>query len=106
MGTIRIAIDPAISADAPEIKYVFRTLLRAAGFGWEFCWWDERTSAEIYYGPPRPGIDARVRIDACGLPFGAAARLEPESFRESAGLPFLEFQRSGTDPLRRDERSC
>jgi hypothetical protein len=106
MGTLRIAIDPAVSADAPEIKYVFRTLLRAAGFSWEFCWSDEGTSAEIYYGRLRPGVEAGVRIDACGLSFATAAQLEPEGFRESAGLPFLEFKGGGPDPLRRDERSC
>ena len=83
MRTLRIALHPTVSSAAPEIKHVFRTLLRVAGYSWEFCWWRRDISAEIYYGPALDGVDALVRIDGCGLPFADAAQREPENFRES-----------------------
>jgi hypothetical protein len=77
-----------------------------AGYSWEFCWWRQDISAEIYYGPALDGVDALVRIDGCGLPFAEAAQREPENLRESQGLAFLEFQGKGPDPVRRNDGSC
>lgn len=99
MGTLRIALDPSISSDAPEVKYVFRTLLRAAGYSWEFCWAGDE-QADIYYGAPRPDSQFRVSIHACGLRFAGMGAIEPENYRESKGLPFLDFKSAGTEPLR------
>ena len=79
---------------------MFRTFLRAAGFSWEFCWWDEESPRglyDIYYGrtgaTPLHGATpkARLEIQACGRPFRNMGAIEPEQYREAEGLPFLEF---------------
>src|SRR5437868_15388160 len=103
MAPVRIALHPAVSSDAPEIKYVFRTLLRTAGYSWEFDWHRAGLSADVFYGPRLAGVDARVQIHACGLPFSVADQLEPESFRESGALPFLNFQHRSTEDVRRTQ---
>jgi hypothetical protein len=102
---IRIALHPVTAANAPEVKYVFRMLLRAAGFPWEFHWLREGTGDgrwDIYYGPAQPGVDALVHIDACGESFAGAESREPQALRQDQGLAFLDFQANGRAPLCRE----
>lgn len=104
MQPIRVAIDPFLSAEAPEVKYVFRTLLRLAGLPYEFRWFTESLSGEpidIYYGRPRQHINAKVRIDACERTFQGVDQVEPQCMREYDALPFLEIGQPATEPMRR-----
>jgi hypothetical protein len=92
-----------LSAEAPEVKYVFRTLLRGAGLPYEFRWLTESSSGEpidIYYGRPRQHINAKVRIDACERPFQGIEQVEPHGMRECHALPFLEFGPAAPEPIR------
>jgi hypothetical protein len=104
---VRIAIDPLLSSELHEVKYVFRTLLRMAGFPWEFRWSSDSLEGEIdiYYGRPDPAVSARIRINACGKAFSEMDSIEPELMRESHGLTFLEFSRGMPQPLERSGNS-
>jgi hypothetical protein len=88
---LTVGLSPRVSAHAPELKYVFRTLLRIAGFGVEFVWADTPGSAslDIYYGP-RSDTPARLRIDASALTLSEFRR-DPVSVREEQGLPICLF---------------
>jgi hypothetical protein len=86
---LTVALHPAVAPHAPEVKYVFRTLLRLAGYAHRFVWAGAE-AADIYYGPAEPST-AKVQFAFAGLPFGDAAAAEPRAVREHEGLPLLEF---------------
>lgn len=84
-----------MAAEAPEVCYAFRTLLRVAGYAWEFVWHPGETALsepiDICYGPGWNEVPARIRIRSSDLSFrhADAAILTDVQYRE--GLPFLRF---------------
>lgn len=66
---VRVGIHPSLDHSLQEIQYVFRTLLRIAGYPWEFTWADGG-EVDIYYGPDADSATAAVlRIESCGARF-------------------------------------
>ena len=60
---IRIGLDITISPCIDEVKYVFRTLLRIAGYPYEFVWVHESNreqALDIYYGQGSKDTAAEV----------------------------------------------
>jgi hypothetical protein len=101
---VRIALDDAVRAWDPEVQYVFRTLLRIAGFPCEFVAVrdeDRPVTADIYYGPPGRRVRAGLTIAASLRPFAHLEDVEPERLRSEEGLDFLEF---GDDRARVEHR--
>lgn len=96
---IGIALDPRLERWTPEIGYVFRTLLRTAGYAWELQVRSVERSgdADVYYGTQAPRSGARVRIRASELDFRRAGELEPARCPRVAGVPYPIF-----DPRRFD----
>jgi len=93
---LRIGIDPALASSSAEIKYTFRTLLRIAGFPYEFSWMGEgeqHRPIDIYYGRRAGGCPATITISASGNNFAEAGRLEPRALLESEIVPCLIFDR-------------
>lgn len=90
---IAIALDPRLERWAPEIRYVFRTLLRTAGYAWEFriSAADRTGGADIYYGAQASRSRAHVRIRACELDFQTAGDLEPARCPRVEGIPYPIF---------------
>ncbi len=88
---VTVAIDPSVAPWAPEAKYVLRTLLRIAGLAWEFRWATGRGPFDIYYGPRRADVAARVVIPAERIDPAAAAASEPTSVDDFHGTPVLGF---------------
>jgi FemAB-related protein (PEP-CTERM system-associated) len=91
--TLRVGIDECLEPWSPEIKYVFRTLLRLAGFPYEFVRinrGDAGQHLDIYYGP-RAEIDALVKINSCRNSFTDAPEMEVRTVCESEGISFLNF---------------
>ncbi|MFN2399260.1 MAG: polysaccharide deacetylase family protein [Gemmatimonadaceae bacterium] len=94
---IRVGLHPSLRQSDCEAKYVLRTLLRVAGFPYEFVWADGAEDAkplDIYYGPAGKGVKAVVRIPYCDLSFRDAPSLEPSGMLEADGLPQLFFRQS------------
>ena len=90
---LRVGVDESLDAWGPEIKYVFRTLLRLAGFAHEFVWMqqvDTNERVDIYYGR-KAETDAPIHITACGKSFADAPEMEVRKVAESEGVSFLEF---------------
>ncbi|MCC7162178.1 MAG: GNAT family N-acetyltransferase [Anaerolineae bacterium] len=84
-GPLRIGIDPALAQSSAEIKYTFRTLLRIAGYPYEFRWVDAAElgpAVDIYYGQHHT-CAASIFIRASGKPFTAAEGLEPRALGDS-----------------------
>lgn len=92
-STLKVALHPSLAPHAPEVKYVFRTLLKLAGYGYEFVWSEDShtADADIYYGPEGWRGKAGWRIAWCGKPFTEAAAIEPVSLHTQDGLAFLDF---------------
>jgi hypothetical protein len=88
---VSIGIDPSVADWAPEAKYVLRALLRIAGMGWDFSWASGSSSFDIYYGPVRPDVSARMIIPAERIDPSAAAGSEPEAVEDFHGTPYLRF---------------
>jgi hypothetical protein len=67
-------------------------MLRAAGLAWDFQWFSEGDGPfDIYYGPPGSHPRAAVEIHSGTRSFCEIAGTEPDTYRESDGLPFLGF---------------
>lgn len=95
---LRAGLHTSLAQQAPEVKYVLRTLLRLAGYAVEFVWADGGQATgplDLYYGPAEASASARVEINACGLSFAEAPRLEPSSWSEQDGQAFLDFAATG-----------
>ena len=76
----------------PEVKYVFRTLARAAGYPVEFRWADAGgESPDVYYGPTPGRSGARLDIPWCGKSLACVSDLDPVEVREDRGVLFLQF---------------
>lgn len=87
---LKIGLHPTLTPSAPEVKYVFRTLLNAAGYGCHFCRADGQP-VDIYYGPGAESAGAAVSVSYAGLPFDRAASAEPQAFYDGGGLGFIAF---------------
>ncbi|MGH9903641.1 MAG: polysaccharide deacetylase family protein, partial [Pyrinomonadaceae bacterium] len=74
-----------------------RTLLRVAGYPYEFSWVGEGEAVgrqvNIDYGPHPGTVSAPVRIHACGEPFTEASGKELRGAYERGGVWFLDFGR-------------
>jgi len=105
-STLTIVLDTRLEQEAPEAKYVLRTLARFAGFGHRFVWAREGTPADIYYGPRTEQSAATVRIRAAAGPLSGVRGTEPAAFHERGGLGFLEFgsEQSGWSRAAHDVR--
>src|SRR5262245_31795843 len=105
---LRVALDPALSPWAPEVKYAWRTLLRIAGYGHEFVWSSqvEPTEAvDIYYGNSDELQDAAVRVQSFLPGYSSWSTIEPHGVVELDGMPFIEFETTALPALeRRDGR--
>ncbi|HET9530187.1 MAG TPA: hypothetical protein VFQ92_07545, partial [Blastocatellia bacterium] len=91
---IKVGLDPSLAPWSAEVKYVFRTLLRIAGYPYEFTWSDGSANGkavDIYYGLSAASATAPVSIAACGIDLTERARLAPASMREQGGVAFLDF---------------
>jgi FemAB-related protein (PEP-CTERM system-associated) len=89
---IRIGLDPSLTPWSEEVKYVFRTLLRIAGYSYEFVWsGPSDETIDIYYGAKSAGSTAIVSIAACGKDLTRASELEPIGIHEQDGVSFLNF---------------
>jgi hypothetical protein len=99
---ITVGIDPLLADFSPEIKYVFRTLLRLAGFPYRFSWANEASPVDIYYGYPRDDREIRMFIPANGRDFGSAHEMEPYGLLEVDGLacPVFDSGKSAHRPAR------
>lgn len=100
LESIRVGLDPSLAASSAEVKYVFRTLLRLAGYPYEFMWVGDVNRGiklDIYYGPEREDIAAAVKIVACGKLFADAPTMEPNRFLEQGGVAFLDFVKGHGD---------
>ncbi len=92
---LKVALHPSLAPSAPEVKYALRTLLRVAGFGFEFVWAEGSGPTDIYYGPPGWSGSASVWINRSGKDFARAGAEEPRELIEKDGLWFLDFGESG-----------
>jgi hypothetical protein len=93
-GPLQVGLDPSLGPWASEVKYALRTLLRVAGFPYDFDWAHPRDTVQcwdIYYGPRRDDVRAEVSIMACGRSYGDAAWMGLRRVHEAHGLPWLEF---------------
>lgn len=96
---IRVAIDRAAAASAPEVSYVIRTLLTTAGYPWIIEWADTSNEpVDIAYGR-RAWDRATVRIPAVSWPFLSAPTMEPVSSAPHAGIPLLTFPEEPSAPV-------
>jgi FemAB-related protein (PEP-CTERM system-associated) len=105
---IRVGLDPSLAPCDAEVKYAFHTLLRVAGYPYEFLWASEANrekSLDIYYGPRERGIAASVSIPACGRNFSDAPDLEPRELYENDGVPYLDFGQGNGAAYRSDNGS-
>lgn len=96
---LTVGIDRSLSSCLPEVKYVFRTLLRIAGYPYLFRWADELgdgATMDIYYGPLREDCSAAVQIRASKRDIAAAPGAEPHRLDEQEGIHFLEFGNKDT----------
>lgn len=92
---LRIGLDITISPCIEEVKYVFRTLLRIAGYPYEFVWIhnsDSKQALDIYYGPRSTPNAASVNIRSGEKPLTVAPLFEPLQLNEHNGLDFLNFE--------------
>jgi hypothetical protein len=100
---IRIGLHPSLLPWAAEVKYVFRTLTRIAGFPYEFRWinrGDDHQAVDVYYGPKPEDSTASVTIPACGRHFSSASWSEPQGLADDNGVPVLEFHADPTNHAR------
>jgi peptidoglycan/xylan/chitin deacetylase (PgdA/CDA1 family) len=92
---IKVAIHRDLTPDLPEVGYVLRTLLRIAGFPYELRWHDDRDAAgepaDIYYGPLRAAVSARITMSWSGRSFRDAPNLEPVRIYDDGRVPCLDF---------------
>jgi FemAB-related protein (PEP-CTERM system-associated) len=91
---IKVGLDPSLAPWSAEVKYVFRTLFRIAGYPCEFTWSGERNngnSVDIYYGMRSANLTAPISIESCGIDLTERSRLVPTGMREQDGLAFLDF---------------
>jgi FemAB-related protein (PEP-CTERM system-associated) len=94
LSPITVGLDPSLTPWVEEVKYVFRTLLRVAGYPYEFVWAgeaDRGTHWDIYYGPRVDGATAPVSIAWCGRQYTDAPRVEPCRLFKSGDIAFLDF---------------
>ena len=88
---LRIAVDPGLEDSAPEIAYVFRTMLTTAGYPWRLEWADASSEpTDIEYGEAAWGR-APVRIPAVRWQLRDAARIDPVGTHDYRGVPLLRF---------------
>ena len=88
---ITVAVDRAAAASIPEISYVFRTLLRTAGYPWRLQWAEDTDGpVDIAYGD---GARARatVHIPLAPWPMSNAPSLEPDGVVRHDGLTIPRF---------------
>ena len=99
---IRVAVDRAAANSSPEVSYVIRTLLTAAGYPWIIEWADtSREPVDIAYG--RQAWDrAAIRIPAVEWPYRSAPDFEPSGAFMHAGIPLLRFDRERPAPVAGD----
>jgi hypothetical protein len=91
---VRVALDESVRPWGPEVQYVFRTLLRIAGYPCEFVdAADVRANtADIHYGRVPTRLRSGLTIAATNRPFAGLADIEPQRLGSSGGLWFLEFE--------------
>ncbi|HZT35267.1 MAG TPA: hypothetical protein VFA15_05065, partial [Nitrososphaera sp.] len=95
--------DPALASSSAEIKYTLRTLLRIAGYPYEFRWQDAgaaKGDLDIYYGREARDGDASVWIRASGRRFVEANTLKPRALVESDIVPCLVFDEEPREACR------
>lgn len=95
--TLLVGLHPSLHPWAPEIKYVLRTLVRLAGFAYEFVWANEREHGrgfDIYYGP-RCDIPSRLSIEYGGMAFDEAPQRECRIVDGTDEVPLLDFSENG-----------
>ncbi len=88
---IRVAVHRSLLRWQAEVKYVFRTLLRTAGYAHEFRWAEQGQEADIYYGPAAEATEAAMQIVNGGRAFGDAPYIEPRSLEIHGELELLDF---------------
>ncbi len=88
---IQVALHPSVSRWEAEVKYAFRTLLRTAGYAYEFRWAEEGQAADIYYGPAADTVTAPLQIFAARRAFADAPHIEPRALYKQGPLEFLDF---------------
>ncbi len=108
IAPIKIGLDPRLNSWAAEIKYVLRTLMRLAGYPYEFHAAPHDASPkdfDLYYGLSPKSASATVVIVACGRHFTGAPWLQPDRLDLSGGLTFLNFGQSKTEPLQSTDKT-
>jgi len=89
---VRVAVDPALRDSAAEISYVFRTLLRTAGYAWHLEWAGSSAEAvDIAYGDAA-WHRATVRIPAVRWPFAEASLRDCAGVHVAHDVPLLVFE--------------
>lgn len=91
---LQVGLCPSLADSVQEAKYVLKTLARTAGYATDFSWVNDphenRRVWDVYCGPRRGTIRARVRIDARPN-VRRVQRAEPLGIHEQGGLGFLDF---------------
>jgi hypothetical protein len=100
---IRLGIHPALEADAPEVIYVWRTLLRIAGHPLAPVWAGGTAGparVDVYYGPPDDAVTAPIVVPWCGwsLREATARQLDRVALAGPAALPSLRFAGQADTP--------
>jgi FemAB-related protein (PEP-CTERM system-associated) len=91
---LRVGLATCLEDSAPEIKYALRTLLRLAGYSYDFVWAGatvDSPSLDVYYGPPQPNLSTSVWIPAVGIPLTSASQVTLQGISERAGLQYADF---------------
>ena len=88
---IRVAIDRRVQHSAPEVAYVFRTLLTTGGYPWHLEWADAAQGpVDIAYGEAARER-AIVFIPQVNWEFARAPACDPVESGVLHGVPFLQF---------------
>jgi hypothetical protein len=94
MDPVTVGLHRSLTPWAPEVQYVFRTLLTSAGFPHRFTWFGAGSAGEnmdIRYGPAGTGAREAVFVPAAGRSFRSALQADPDRFLSVDGLTWLDF---------------